>query len=73
MGYTVSAAGPDELETAARLLCENGPAHDTPARVERFLAAVADGDVDPAGILLARRRGRPVGVSVVQFLPGGSG
>jgi GNAT superfamily N-acetyltransferase len=72
MGYTVSPAEPVELEIAARLLCGRGPAHETPARIERFLAAVADGDVDPAGILLARHRGQPVGVAVVQFLPGGS-
>lgn len=72
MGYTVSPAEPTELEIAARLLCANGPAQETAARMERFLAAIADGDVDPNGILLARRRGHAVGVTVVQSIPGGS-
>jgi mycothiol synthase len=72
MAYTVSPAGPAELEIAAHLLCAGAPAQERPGRIERFLAAIADGDVNPSGILLARRRGRPVGVTVVQFLLGGS-
>jgi len=40
--------------------------------VERFTGLVTSGEIDPGGLLLAKRNGTPVGAAVVQVLPGGS-
>lgn len=72
MSVVVAPVSPAEYEAAARLLFARAPAHDLDGRVQRFLALIAAGDIEPSGLLVAKRRGELVGVAVVQFLPGGS-
>ncbi|MEO2090318.1 MAG: GNAT family N-acetyltransferase [Gemmataceae bacterium] len=72
MAVAVSPVTPAEYDTAARLVCGAAPTFGLEQRVGRFLAAVRGGEVDPAGVLLAKRNGEPVAVAVVQFLPGGT-
>jgi ribosomal protein S18 acetylase RimI-like enzyme len=69
---SVSPVAPAELLPAARLLFAAVPPADREARAERFAALVTSGEIDPAGLLLAKRDGTPVGAAVVQLLPGGS-
>ncbi len=72
MAVVVAPASPAEYDTAARLVCEAAPTFGLELRVGRFLAAIRGGEVDPAGVLLAKRDGQPVAAAVVQFIPGGT-
>ena len=69
---TVSPVGPGELLPAARLLFATASEADREPRANRFAELVTTGEIDPAGLLLAKRHGTPVGTAVVQRLPGGS-
>lgn len=72
MTVSVSPVTPAEYEAAARLLFARAAAHDLDRRVGQFLGLMAAGEVDPSGLLVARRGGELVGVAVAQFLSGGS-
>ncbi|MFY7953671.1 MAG: hypothetical protein ACOVT5_14300, partial [Armatimonadaceae bacterium] len=69
---TVSPVGPGELLPAARLLFATATEADREVRANRFAELVTTGEIDPAGLLLAKRHDTPVGTAVVQRLPGGS-
>ena len=59
-----------DLPAAARLLFRG--ADDADARAARFAQLVRSGELDLNGLLLAKENGTPVGLAVVQHLPGGS-
>jgi GNAT superfamily N-acetyltransferase len=61
-----------DLLPAARQLFAAAPDAERETRAERFAALVTSGEIDAAGLLLAKRNGTPVGAAVVQILPGGS-
>lgn len=72
MAFSVAPVSPAEVLPAARLLFAAAPAPERETRAERFVELVTAGEIDPTGLLLAKRRGKPVGAVVVQLLPGGS-
>lgn len=72
MPLAVTPIRPDELLPAARLLFLAVLEAEREKRAERFASLVTSGEIDPAGLLVARRSGTPVGAAVVQLLPGGS-
>lgn len=72
MPIAVTPIRPDELLPAARLLFLAVLEAEREKRAERFASLVTSGEIDPAGLLVARRNGTPVGAAVVQLLPGGS-
>ncbi|MCU0703381.1 MAG: GNAT family N-acetyltransferase [Fimbriiglobus sp.] len=69
---SVAPIQPHELLPAARLMAAAAPASEREARAVRFADLVRAGEIDAGGLLLARRSGEPVGVAVVQLMPGGS-
>jgi ribosomal protein S18 acetylase RimI-like enzyme len=68
----VAPVSPAEVLSAARLLFAAAPASERESRAGRFAELVTSGEIDAGGLLLAKRRGKPVGAVVVQLLPGGS-
>jgi len=69
---TVAPIAPDELLPAARLLFATASDADRETRAGRFADLVTSGEIDATGLLLAKRKGKPVGACVVQVLSGGS-
>ena len=67
---SVSPATSAELLAASRALFAPLAPEVTEVRAERVRLMIAEGDVDPAGLLVARVRGRVVGAVLVQFHPG---
>lgn len=68
----VAPVCPADILPAARLLFAAAPPSERESRAERFADLIATGEIDAAGLLLARRKGKAVGAVVVQLLPGGS-
>ncbi len=74
MGHSdLAPAAPDEWILACRLALGHSPADELESRAERLCAVVQRGDFDPAGLIVARRAGVPVGAIAAQVLPGGTG
>ncbi|OWK43341.1 GNAT family N-acetyltransferase [Fimbriiglobus ruber] len=69
----MSPARPAEYPAACRALFAHLPAVDRIARVDRALALIANGEIDPTGLLVARDMPGAdvlVGAMLVQHLPG---
>src|SRR4051812_27832583 len=73
MGLTVSPATPDDLTAACRLLAAPRPAPARAAAALRFRGLLATGELDPAGLLVARDGGGVRGAVLVQPLAGALG
>jgi ribosomal protein S18 acetylase RimI-like enzyme len=67
---TISSAAPDELTAALRLAFGHLAAEDRLARVAGGLDLIEAGELDPAGVLVARSAGRIVGAMVAAPVPG---
>ena len=72
MAFSVAPVSPADILPAARLLFAAAPSSERESRAERFADLIATGEIDPAGLLLAKKKGKAVGAVVVQLLPGGS-
>ena len=69
----LAPAAPDDWPLACRLALGGTPADVSDTRVLRLLQFVQTGKFDPAGLILALRRGTPVGAIAAQLLPGSTG
>ncbi|MFO0802056.1 MAG: GNAT family N-acetyltransferase [Gemmataceae bacterium] len=70
----VSAATAGELDAALRLLVGHRPPADRGSAIQRYRDLIASGDLDPAGIFVARGATRkPVGAMLVSVMPGALG
>ena len=72
-GIKLAPAAPDDWHLACRLALGGSPSDRSDTRVLRLLQFVQTGKFDPAGLILARRRGTPVGAIAAQLLPGSTG
>jgi ribosomal protein S18 acetylase RimI-like enzyme len=70
---TVAAAAPDQQAAALRLAFGHLPDADRDGRVANALAMLQAGELDPAGLLVARTGGGPVGAMLCQPMPGANG
>src|SRR5438046_2786466 len=69
----IAPARPRELEDAFRLIFRRVAEEEREARVTNALHLVRQGELDPAGILLATEGGAPVGAIACLPVPGASG
>jgi ribosomal protein S18 acetylase RimI-like enzyme len=69
----IAPARPQEQETAFRLIFLHLAEAERETRVANALHMARQGELDPAGILLATAGGRPVGALVCMPVPGASG
>lgn len=69
----VAPVRPEELAPAFQLVFQHAPAEDREARVANALRMVRAGELDPAGVLIAKRGGESFGVIVCLLVPGASG
>ncbi len=69
----VEPARAEEREAALGLIFQHLPDAERGPRVANALTLVAQGELDPEGLLVARRGGTLVGAMVVLLLPGSSG
>jgi mycothiol synthase len=72
MSITVSPLHPPDLPAVARLMFAAAPAADRQTRADRFAELVTSGEIDAAGMLVAKRGSAILGSCVVQLMPGGS-
>ena len=70
MPLSVSPIAADEQLPAARLLFAAAPEGEREGRAERFAELVTSGEIDPGGLLLAKRNGTPVGAALKLIEPG---
>ncbi len=66
-------ARPDDLEPAFRLIFRHCPPKNVDLRVATALELVRTGELDPAGVLVARAGSHLVGAMVCHLNPGGGG
>lgn len=66
MNHTIEPARRDELEAAFRLLFDDLTPEERERRVRGSLALVQDGELDPAGVFVARDQSGPTGALVCQ-------
>jgi mycothiol synthase len=66
----VSPAGPADYPAACRALFAHRPAPDRDKLTVRALGLLAAGEIDPAGLLVARVGGKIVGAALSQLTPG---
>lgn len=70
----VSAATAGDLDAALRLLVGHRPPAERDSAIQRYRDLIASGDLDPAGIFVARGATRkPIGAMVVSVMPGALG
>ena len=69
-GVTICSAEPDELTAALRLAFGHLSAETRLARVAGGLELIEAGEMDPAGVLVARSGGRVIGAMVAAPVPG---
>jgi ribosomal protein S18 acetylase RimI-like enzyme len=67
---TVEPARPEERAAAFRLIFQHLSADERQQRVEAALALADRGELDPAGVLVARQGSRVVGALLCQPIPG---
>jgi mycothiol synthase len=70
---SVSAASPGELDAALRLLVGLRSPPDRDAAIQRYRSLIARGELDPAGIFVARGAGRLLGAMLATVMPGALG
>jgi GNAT superfamily N-acetyltransferase len=70
MTFIVEPARPGEQTEAFRLALQHLPAREQVSRIQRALELVANGHIDPRGILVARAAGQLVGALVCMTTPG---
>jgi ribosomal protein S18 acetylase RimI-like enzyme len=73
MSVAVTPARPDEWADALRLLFRRHPSDEAAVRTGNALQALERGDLDPAGVLLARGPAGPCGVLICLPLRGAAG
>jgi ribosomal protein S18 acetylase RimI-like enzyme len=71
--FSVESARPEDLAAAFRLMFQQTPAVDLDARVTNALNLVERGELDPAGVVVARQDNQLVGAMVCLRVPGASG
>jgi mycothiol synthase len=71
--FTVEPARPEELAAALRLVFQSLPDDVRSSRVVSALDLVRQGEIDPAGITVARTKTTLLGAMVSVLLPGASG
>ena len=71
--YDITPAGPEEWSSAFQLALRHVPDDDRFTRVANALALLSAGEIDPAGIFVARTSSGLAGVQVCILLRGSSG
>jgi ribosomal protein S18 acetylase RimI-like enzyme len=69
----IEPARPEDLEPAFRLIFRHVPATETNLRIATALELTRTGELDPAGVLVARAGQRVVGAMVCHLSPGAGG
>src|SRR5262245_32289626 len=71
--FEIGVARPEEWSAAFELALQRVPADERPTRVANALTLLAAGEIDPAGIFVARSPRGLAGVQIAIMLRGASG